>query len=126
MFDSLEDVPIGALSRRSQAALGSLLSQVRRLHHTKGAELIFVFLPGCHACAAAKPALLRFAKKHPNVRVRSKSLAALKLTDKELKNVVTPTYYLRTPRGRYHKIEGALERVLDIEAWVSDILEDER
>lgn|SRR5512137_1698578 len=118
MFDGIEDIPVHLLSRRSQATLNGILERTLKLGKTRGYELVFVHMPGCGACAAARPALRRFAKKHPNVKVREVSIAKLKLPDNVLSKMATPTYVLKKPNGRTKKIEGGLDTVLELETWI--------
>jgi thiol-disulfide isomerase/thioredoxin len=61
--------------------------------------LFFLYLPGCPACAMAKPALQVFAKENPTVKVIPLDATSFKWdAPKELEPKAFPSYIYHEPK----------------------------
>ena len=87
-------------------------------------RLWFLWLPGCSACAAAKPHLRRFQQQNPQVDVLWGSVDPTMFAwpeDAKGEPQAFPAYYLQVPRKRVDIRYGAIEDSREIERWVDQI-----
>lgn len=80
--------------------------------------LFFLWIPGCEACAEAKPKLEAFARKHRKLQVYKVDIAKFGWPDEwALKVEATPTYVLHEP-GRRIRTKVGSQTVRDLEKWL--------
>lgn len=90
-------------------------------------QLLFLYMPGCHACAGAKPSLDAFERKNPHVKVarfdmsdpKNQLVKPLKRTDGkgEWEPDGFPTYVLILNDGRRIATMGGLTAPM-LTSWI--------
>lgn len=82
-----------------------------------GPVLHFLHLEDCEACKAARSALDRFEKAHPEVRVVRTDLAQVDWKSR-WKPRMTPTYALVVP-GRRTRIREGVHTRKELDVWLA-------
>lgn len=83
--------------------------------------IYFLQMSGCSHCAATKPSVRAFKRRHPEIPIHEFDLTAIEWATQKWTPEVTPTFILLRGDGLKFKLEGQ-RSVKEIEEWVQKAL----